>query len=219
MNNKNLWFDELERLIQRKHMLTSSFYKAWSCGQLTYRQLQEYAKEYYQHVKAFPTYLSSLHSRCEDLKIRKCLLSNLIDEEMGNPNHLELWRIFGLALGINQEELDTHKPGTQTRCLIQTFKDSCSFSLSAGVAALYCYETQIPAICKTKIEGLEKWYGMTNPEDYRYFSVHETADIEHSATEKEVLISLVKTKDEEETVLKTAENVLDALANFLNSFR
>lgn len=219
MNDRKTWIDQLEQLIQRKHMLSHPFYKAWTCGQLTRKQLQEYAKEYYHHVKAFPAYLSILHSRCEDLEARKCLLQNLIDEEMGNPNHPDLWRSFALALGITQDELNTHQPAITTQSLIQTFKHSCSsFSLAAGVAALYCYESQIPEICQTKIKGLKEWYGMNNPADYRYFSVHEEADIEHSAAEKKILKSLVKSEKEEREVLKTAGNVLEALDEFLSSF-
>lgn len=219
MENKNMWFRHLEKIIQQKQMLSHPFYQAWSCGKLTREQLQEYAKEYYHHVKAFPTYISALHSRCEDMEDRKCLLANLVDEEMGNPNHPELWKAFGFALGVNQEDWDAHQPAHQTQCLIQTFKDSCSsLPLSAGVAALYCYESQIPSICTTKIEGLRKWYGMTDPADYRYFSVHEVADVEHSEAEKNLLMKWAATEDDEKVVLKTAENVLDALGNFLTQF-
>lgn len=219
MNFKNIsWIDQLEQLIQQKHMLSNPFYKAWTCGKLTRTQLQEYSKEYYHHVKAFPTYISALHSRCEDQGVRKCLLNNLIDEEAGNPNHPDLWRSFSLALGVSQEEINTHKPRNQTRNLINTFKDSCgSLPLVAGIAALYCYESQIPAICKTKIEGLRKWYGVENPEDYRYFSVHETADVEHSSAEKALLMNLVK-PEEEEIVLTTAVKTLNSLDTFLSSF-
>lgn len=219
MNNKPVWFSQLEQLIQKKHMLSHPFYKAWTCGHLTKRQLQEYAKEYYHHVKAFPTYISALHSRCEDMENRKCLLANLVDEEMGSPNHPELWKDFGLALGVSQEDWKTHQPSNQTKNLVHTFKDSCSsLPLSAGVAALYCYESQIPSICTTKIEGLKQWYGMTHPADYRYFSVHEVADVEHSAAEKDLLMKLVATKNDEEVVLETAEKVLDSLGDFLSSF-
>lgn len=219
MNNNNDRFFRLEQLIQKKHMLSHPFYKAWTCGQLANSQLQEYAKEYYHHVKAFPTYISALHSRCEDMEIRQCLLANLVDEEMGNPNHPELWKVFGLALGVSQEDWNAHQPRPQTKSLIDRFKETCSsLPLFAGIAALYCYESQIPSICTTKIEGLKKWYGMTNPTDYRYFSVHEVADIEHSAAEKNVLMKLVTTKNDEEIVLETAEKVLDALGEFLTSF-
>jgi pyrroloquinoline-quinone synthase len=219
MNNQSiLWIEKLDKLIQQKHMLISPFYQAWSCGALTKATLQSYAKEYYQHVKAFPTYISALHSQCDDLEIRRCLLTNLIDEESGCPNHLDLWKSFALALGVSRKELDTHKPQAATETLIDHFRNSCrSQPLAVGLATLYSYESQIPPICQTKIEGLKKWYGLKDPESYRYFSVHESADIEHSQAEKKMLLEIVQPR-EEETVLESVEITLDALGNFLSSF-
>jgi pyrroloquinoline-quinone synthase len=211
------WINRLEKLIQQKQMLLHPFYQAWSCGMLKKSTLQRYAKEYYQHVKAFPTYLSALHSRCADPKIRRSLLQNLIDEEGGDPSHPELWRSFALALGTTAEDLDHHKPHPSTQALIEAFRTSCcSQPLALGLAALYSYESQIPAICQTKIEGLKKWYGFTDPESYRYFSVHESADIEHSRAEREALMTLV-TPEQEESVLGGAETILNALWDFLDA--
>lgn len=219
MNRNNLsWTLRLDQLIEQKHMLLNPFYRAWSCGHLTRKQLQDYSKEYYAHVKAFPTYISALHSRCEDPEIRKPLLHNLIDEEAGSPNHPDLWRSFSLSLGCSSSEIQEHRPSEQTKHLVNTFMEICRTSpLAAGVAALYCYESQIPAICTTKIEGLRKWYGLISPEQYRYFSVHETADVEHSRTEKELLQALVQPQ-EEELVLAKAGKTLDALNEFLVQF-
>lgn len=212
------WINQLDDLIQKKHMLSHPFYQAWTCGHLTKGQLQEYAKEYYHHVKAFPTYISAIHSRCEDLEVRKCLLKNLMDEEAGSPNHPDLWRQFVSAVGVSEEEINAHQPRKETKALIDAFKETCSSQpVAFGVAALYCYESQIPPICTTKVEGLKKWYGITEPADYSYFSVHEVADIEHSQAEKELLMDLVK-PEEEERVLKCAEHTLDSLGNFLSSF-
>jgi pyrroloquinoline-quinone synthase len=215
---KHLWISKLDQLIQQNHMLSHQFYQAWMDGVLTKSTLQIYAKEYYQHVKAFPTYLSALHSRCENPQIRKQLLTNLIDEEAGIPNHLDLWRSFALALGVDPTDLDTHQPEKITQELIHKFRSLCnSGSIVAGLAALYSYESQIPDICRTKIEGLKQWYGLTNPESYRYFSVHETVDIEHSLEEKQLLLSLVH-PEEENAVLESAEQILTVLGKFLSSF-
>ncbi len=219
MNNQSiLWIEKLERLIQQKHMLAHPFYQSWSCGTLTKATLHSYAKEYYQHVKAFPTYISAMHSQCDDPEIRRCLLTNLIDEESGYPNHPDLWKSFALAIGVDQDELDMHKPQAMTEELINHFRNNCrSRPLAVGLATLYSYESQIPAICQTKIEGLKQWYGLKNPESYRYFSVHETADIEHSHAEKKILLDIVQPR-EEGMVLEAVETTLDALGNFLNSF-
>ncbi len=219
MNHQNtLWMQNLDLLIQQKHMLAHPFYQAWTEGKLTKNTLQKYAKEYYQHIKAFPTYISALHSRCDDPKIRKSLLKNLMDEEAGQPNHPELWRSFALALGVDWQDLDTYQPQTATLELIDHFRECCQAQpLVVGLSALYSYESQIPAICQTKIDGLNKWYGITDPESYRYFTVHETADIEHSQSEKEMIMNLI-TPYEEEGVLKGVEKTLNALNGFLSSF-
>lgn len=212
------WTAKLDHLIQQKQMLSTPFYQAWSSGKLSKSTLQEYAREYYHHVKAFPTYLSALHSRSQDPNVRLHLLNNLIDEEAGEPNHPQLWRSFALALGVTEEQLETQKPSPATQELVDAFQHSCRKApLVVGLAALYCYESQIPAICPTKIEGLKNWYGLTDPEDYRYFSVHEVADVEHSRIEKELLEKMV-TPQEEKAVLKGAESILNVLWNFLGSF-
>lgn len=212
------WVENLENMIQKENMLLHPFYRAWTCGMLSKSTLQDYAKEYYHHVKAFPTYISALHSRCEDQEIRKELLTNLIDEEAGSPNHPDLWRQFIEALGVSEEEVEAHEPSTATAAMIAEFKKNCNQGpLGVGIAALYCYESQIPEICKTKVDGLKKWYGMTNPEGYRYFSVHEVADVEHSQAEKRMLIKLVA-PGEEEQVLKSGKSILNTLNNFLSSF-
>jgi pyrroloquinoline-quinone synthase len=216
--NTQIWIDQLEQLIQQKHMLSTPFYQAWSNGTLSKSTLQAYAREYYQHVKAFPTYLSALHSRCENPIIRRSLLTNLIDEEAGEPNHPDLWKAFALHLGVPQQELETHAPNQATQTLIATFRESCTLHpIAVGLAALYSYESQIPAICQTKIDGLRKWYGLTDPQSYRYFSLHQTVDIEHSHEEKKLLTALVQ-PGEESAALQGADKVLNALNDFLDSF-
>ena len=214
------WISTLEALIQEKNMLSHPFYQAWTCGHLEQSTLMEYAKAYYHHVKAFPTYLSAIHTRSEDMKTRKHLLNNLVDEEGGNPNHPDLWASFARALGVTQESLDQNNPSLPEKELVDTFNQICREEpIAAGIAALYCYESQIPAICASKIEGLKKWYHMENPESYRYFTVHETADVEHSRVEKLLLETLVQTKETEMAVLASAEKILGALWKFLSSFK
>src|SRR5271169_4807718 len=104
------FLNELDEQIQEKHLLKHTFYLAWSKGELSQDCLKEYAIEYYHHVKAFPTYLSALHARTEDMKTRQGILQNLVDEELGGPNHPELWKSFALNLGATEQEIEQHVP-------------------------------------------------------------------------------------------------------------
>jgi pyrroloquinoline-quinone synthase len=210
------FFTQLEDKIEKKQLLHHPFYKAWSRGELSLEVLQEYAKEYYHHVKAFPTYLSQIHARTEDSETRKAFLQNLIEEEAGSPNHPELWREFIQALQVQEEEIAQHKPSQAIEELIQTFRSIAKKeTVAAAIASLYAYESQIPAICVSKIEGLEKQYGFSK-EMMRYFTIHIAADEEHARVERELLAKHV-TKENEEAVLQAADRVLQKLWDFLSS--
>ena len=78
LTHKNIYIDKIDNMIEEKHLLNHSFYKAWSAGELPKETIREYAAQYFQHVSLFPRYLSSIHSNCEDIKIRQILLDNLL---------------------------------------------------------------------------------------------------------------------------------------------
>src|SRR5690242_15332575 len=93
----------IDAQISRKHLLTHPVYRAWTRGDLSREALQDYARQCYRHVAAFPTYLSAVHSNTDDQEIRRQLLPNLIDEEAGHPNQPELWLQFSDSLGLSRE--------------------------------------------------------------------------------------------------------------------
>src|SRR4029077_15245972 len=121
--NKHL--DLIDRQIAAKHLLTHPFYLAWTRGELTKAALADYARQYYHHVAAFPTYLSAVHAKCDDQDTRKHLLNNLIDEETGSPNHPELWLQFAEALGVSAVEASNTAKEPETKNLIDTFRSVC----------------------------------------------------------------------------------------------
>lgn len=212
----NQYLDTIDRAIADKHLLKHPFYLAWTRGELSREALADYAAQYYHHVAAFPTYLSAVHSNCGDLATRKELLQNLSDEEAGSPNHPELWLQFARGLGVDEAAAQGAEQQAETRNLIAAFRSVCrDRSTAEGVAALYAYESQIPEICESKIDGLKKHYGMTDEEQYRYFSVHIEADREHSAAERAMLARHV-TPANFENVGASVQRVLDALWDMLS---
>ena len=212
--NKHL--DEIDKNIAAKHLLKHPFYLAWTRGELSRDALADYARQYYHHVVAFPTYLSAAHAKCEDQATRKQLLSNLIDEEAGSPNHPELWLKFAEGLGVSASDVRKSGKWSETKDLIDIFRQACrDGSTAEGLAALYAYESQIPEICESKIDGLKKHYGFTSPEHYQYFTVHIEADREHSATERKLLSGYVDDRNFG-SVKASVNRVLDALWEVLS---
>ena len=212
--NKHL--DSIDGEIAAKHLLKHPFYLAWTRGELSKDALADYARQYFHHVAAFPTYLSAVHSKCDDQATRKQLLINLIDEEAGSPNHPELWLKFANGLDISDVDMRTTEKRLETKNLIETFRSACrDGSTAEGLAALYAYESQIPSICESKIDGLKKHYGFTKPEHYQYFTVHIEADREHSAAEREMLRRYLDVHNFE-SVKVSVNRVLDALWDMLS---
>jgi pyrroloquinoline-quinone synthase len=84
-----------------------------------------------------------------------------------------------------------------------------------GLAALYAYESQIPTVSESKIDGLKKHYGCTDAKSYEYFSVHIEADREHAAAEREMLEQHVN-DDNAPAVKQSLDRVLNALWNLLS---
>jgi pyrroloquinoline-quinone synthase len=210
------YLDKLDNDIAAKHLSKHPFYLAWTRGELSRKALTDYARQYYQHVAAFPTYLSAVHAKCDDQTTRKTLLNNLIDEEAGSPNHPELWLKFAEGLGVSESDICKSEKWPETKNLIDTFRSVCrDGSTVEGLAALYAYESQIPSICESKIDGLKKHYGFADPKHYEYFSVHLEADREHSATERNLLAGDVD-KQNFESVRTSVNRVLDALWEMLS---
>ena len=210
------FIDKIDNMIEEKHLLKHSFYKAWNAGELPTETIREYAAQYFQHVSSFPRYLSSIHSNCEDIKIRQILLENLIDEEKGEENHPELWMRFAEGMGNTRQKVNTTEPMKETTDLVNTFNRlSKSEKYHIGLAALYCYESMQPEISETKKDGLKKFYGIKNENTLKFFTVHMHADKWHREVVRDLIKELSDTKTKQNEILHSVEVALESLNNFL----
>ena len=207
----------LDAIVAEKHLLKHPFYQLWSQGKLTRENLREYAISYYPHVAAFPTYVSGVHSGCEDAALRQELLENLIEEERGTENHPALWRRFAVALGADASALAAAPRTPEVADAIAEFRRAThDGSVAEGLAALYAYESQIPEVSKTKREGLGAFYGIVDGDATRFFSVHEEADVWHRQVEREALGRVADTPEARAKALEAARRCCDALNRALD---
>jgi len=208
----------LDREVNGRHMLNHPFYQRWSAGELTRGELEEYSRQYYPYTLAFPTFVSAMHAHTDDIAIRQYLLENLIEEERGPENHPELWLRLCDAPGVDCDDVTATTANAATTALIASMRDLArSEKLHEGLAALYAYESQIPAVAKATIDGLAAWYGITAPRDIAFFSVHMTADVQHSQTARELLEALCDTPEKCEEARQAAEQTVNALYRFLDA--
>lgn len=172
--------EELKELILEKSLLQHPFYRAWSAGQLSKDDLRYYAGQYYRQVEAFPRWVSSVHSRCPNIEVRKVLLKNLVDEEIHGTDHPALWMQFAAGLGLTRAETEALPPSKCTQETIDSMYQLTSGDWAAGICALFAYEQQVPDVSQSKIEGLKQFYGISDPQTLAFFEAHLKYDVEHS---------------------------------------
>lgn len=210
----------IDAAIEDRSMLTHPFYQAWEEGTLTKEALREYAKQYFHHVEAFPRAVSAVHANCPDAMGRRLLAENLAEEEglgEGKDDHASLWMGFAASLGADEADVRGVAVNAETQTLIDTFRKLSRQSYASGLAALYAYESQLPAIARTKIKGLVERYDMNEPRALKFFEVHEIADVEHSDVCRELLDALPA--DQREEAHAAACELAQALRLFLTGMQ
>ena len=208
---------KLREAVMQYSMLKHPFYVAWTEGKLSQAVLREYAKQYYAHVRAFPTYVSGVHSHCEGLSVRRELLENLIEEERGEENHPELWLRFAEALGVERDAVRSAELLPATKASVKSLQSlTQSDDYRKGLAALFAYESQIPAVAQTKREGLKEFYGIDEERAVSFFRVHEDIDVLHNEVEVRLLNETCPERAQQDEAISSATEAAKALWMFLD---
>lgn len=207
----------IDTKVAERAMLKHPFYQAWTEGRLPLDTLRAYARQYFHHVEAFPRAVSAVHSACDNRDGRRMLAENLAEEEgleAGKQDHATLWLMFACGLGESEAAVREQSLNSETDALIATFRKLSRRSYASGLGALYAYESQFPGVAAAKIEGLIDRYGIEDEQTLRFFRVHESADVEHSAVCRELLDRLPE--DQREEAIAAGEELSSALWNFLS---
>jgi pyrroloquinoline-quinone synthase len=187
------FFRELDQRIAKYDLLCHPFYRAWTAGDLTPDDLQEYALDYHHHVKAFPTYLAAFGIRLEEGELRRAVLSNMRDEqggedEFGEPgrSHADLWLDFAEGISPKRRSFG-HEPVSEMTELVRHFSEVAANGTPEQVlGAFYAYESQVPRVATEKDRGLRERYG-ADERTRAYFTLHTTADVYHANVWKQQL--------------------------------
>lgn len=174
--------------IEKRSLLKHSFYQMWTEGRLTIDHLQGYSKEYFQLVKAVPSFVQGIARWTDDQDVA----GNAKEE----ANHVEPWVRFASALGVSRSDLVDYDGAAKTNAAVSKLMDLSSASFEEAVAAMYAYEMELPRISRSKIDGLKKFYGMGSKDATQYFEIHEEADVRHAQVWREILQNIPAEKQE-----------------------
>ena len=171
----------IDEMIEERSLLKHPFYQAWSDGKLTQESLAGYSKEYFQLVKAVPSFMTPIIEEAPDT-----VVGELIENQQEESDHIKPWIAFAGELGIPEDELTSYTGLVKTRKAVSDLNELMN-TFEGGACAMYAFEKEIPKISQTKLDGLAEFYGMTSHEATEYFKLHTEADIRHAASWRNIL--------------------------------
>ena len=168
-------------MIEERSLLKHPFYQMWSDGKLTKESLAGYSKEYFQLVKAVPAFMAPIIEKAPDT-----VVSELVENQQEESDHIKPWIAFAGELGISEDELISYSGTAKTQKAVSDLNE-LMVTFDGGSSAMYAFEKEIPKISQTKLDGLAEFYGMTSNEATEYFKLHTEADIRHAASWRNIL--------------------------------
>ncbi|MEP7235870.1 MAG: iron-containing redox enzyme family protein, partial [Ignavibacteriota bacterium] len=116
----------------------------------------------------------------------------------------------------DRAEVKNAVPYNETAAMEETFKSLTRYGTTLqGIAALYGYESQLPEVSHTKIDGLTKHYGIKTSNGLAFFRVHEEADQLHRQAERDLMASLITSSADEEIAIASATAAAKAYYHML----
>jgi len=172
---------KIDEMIEERSLLKHPFYQMWSDGKLTKESLAGYSKEYFQLVKAVPAFMTPIIEKAPDT-----VVSELVENQQEESDHIKPWIAFAVELGISEDELVSYSGTAKTQKAVSDLNE-LMVTFDGGASAMYAFEKEIPKISQTKLDGMAEFYGMTNDEATEYFKLHTEADIRHAASWRSIL--------------------------------
>ncbi|MSV26017.1 MAG: pyrroloquinoline quinone biosynthesis protein PqqC [Nitrosarchaeum sp.] len=199
---------KIDEMIEERSLLKHPFYQMWSDGKLTIDSLIGYSKEYFQLVKAVPSFMTPIIEQAPT-----SIIPELLANQKEESDHITSWIRFAGALGISDYELIYYEGLDKTRKSISQLSELMN-TCDGGACAMYAFEKEIPKISQTKLDGLAKFYGISNEQDTEYFKLHTEADIRHTASWRNIL---QKTSADSNHLILIADKSISAQNMLLDS--
>jgi pyrroloquinoline-quinone synthase len=205
--------DKIDLEIERYSLLKHDFYRLWQEGKLTSDHLAGYSKEYFQLVKAVPLLVENALRTNKVKKYEKSIQTILQDER----EHIEPWIKFSSSLQVDKTELMDCVGEDLTKQSVDNMIKLSESSFEEAVAVLYAFEKQLPKISETKLDGLAKFYGITDGDSSEYFNIHKDIDIYHSKIWENIIKE--SSDDQKEKILNAVILSLKAQNSLLDSVK
>ena len=219
---RDAFLNEMMRRINGKRHSDYPMVNLIRAGRATREQVGYLGVLFYHFTKVTPQVLSTIHSRCDDRKVRRRIMDTLIDEDTelrcGSKGHDELALDFATRFtGLSEDEVESFPVPQSIRDMIAyRFKVARDMPVTvalgnSGIAS----ESHAPQMCRLISDGLREHYDVKD-EDQESWIVHIDGDEDHSETAFKIVLDKVTAPEDQTKMLWCIDEYLFHWGNFWN---
>lgn len=218
------WYDALvAELLAQSPFRRSEYFKRFAAGELTREQVWAHIGQHYLLIAWFPRIFSGIHTRCDDLEVRKDCARHLLVEDLGyfqdrvggTPDHDELFRRIGDDLGYPRSVYDALVAGPEMGAIIDFFRRLAhDIPWSASLCATALLEEEVVEIARTVGRALVDHYGVRREWGAQNYIVHELVEQEESGETKQTILKHLRTPEDR----RAAEAAMREMHRLLESY-
>jgi pyrroloquinoline-quinone synthase len=200
------WFESLmTELLARSPFRRSEYFKRFASGALTREQVWGHIGQHYLLVAWFPRIFSGIHSRCDDLEVRKDCARHLLVEDLGyfegrvgaTPDHDEMFRRIGDDLGYPRTVYDGLQAVPEMAAILRFFaRMAHELPWSASLCTTALIEEEVVEISQTVGRALVQHYGARPGWGGMNYTVHEAIEKEESGETKKTILRHIRTAED-----------------------
>lgn len=222
------WFDALTAdLLAQSPFRGSEYFRRFASGTLTREQVWGHISQHYLLIAWFPRIFSGIHTRCDDLEVRKDCARHLLVEDLGyfdgrvsgTPDHDELFRRIGDDLGYSRDVYERIAPVSEMAAIIAFFgRLAHELPWNASLCATALLEEEVVEIAQTVGRALVQYYGVRPTWGGLNYTVHEAIEKEESGETKKTILKHLRTPDDRraaEQAMREMHRLLQAYADGL----
>src|SRR5438552_17473722 len=222
------WFEALTaELPAQSPFRPSEYFPRFASCALSREQVWAHISQHYPRTPRFPRIFSGIHTRCDDVEVRKDCAHHLLVEDLGyfegrvggTPDHDELYRRIGDDLGYSREAYERIVPGSEMAAIIAFFRRLADeIPWSASLCATALLEEEVVEIAQTVGRALVQHYGVRPEWGGMNYTVHEAIEKEESGETKKTILKHLRTPDDRraaEDAMREMHRLLEAYAQGL----
>jgi pyrroloquinoline-quinone synthase len=218
------WFEALTaELLARSPFRRSEYFRQFAAGKLGREQVWGHIGQWYLLIAWFPRIFSGIHSRCDDLDVRKDCARHLMVEDLGyfkgvvggTPDHDELYRRIGDDLGYPRDVYARLEIVPEMAAIVDFFQRLArDVPWSASLCATALLEEEVVEIARTVGTALVQHYGVRPEWGGSNYAVHEEVEQEEAGETEGAILKYIRTADDR----RVAEGSMREMHRLLSAY-